>query len=98
MQTTTGMTPDAIYTLFTNAAAGFTPITGNLRDDDLTAIRKVLTALLFTIPYNEAGTHNLVGIIEHPATYLATWLATFLVPACPTSYDATIANDAIPIA
>jgi hypothetical protein len=75
------MSPDAIYTLFTDAAARFTPITGNPTDDDLTAIREVLTPLLLSIPYDEAGTHNLVGIIEHPATYLATWLALFPVPA-----------------
>ena len=91
------MSPNAIYTLFTDAAAQFTPITGNPTDDDLTAIREILTPLLLSIPYDEAGTHNLVGIIKYPAIYLATWLTPFPVPARPTSYDTTIANDATPI-
>ena len=91
------MSPNAIYTLFTDAAARFTPITGNPTEDDLTDICKILTPLLLSIPYDEAGTHNLVGIIEHPAIYLATWLTPFPVPARPTSYDTTIANDATPV-
>jgi hypothetical protein len=95
--TTTGMSPDAIYTLFIDAAARFTPITGNPTYDDLTTIREVLTPLLLSISYGEVGTHNLVGIIDHPATYLATWLTPFPIPAQPTSYETAIANDATPV-
>ncbi len=78
---TTGMSPNAIYVLFTDAATRFTPITSNPTDEDLTTIPKILTPLLLTIPYDEAGTHNLVGIIKHPMIYLATWLAPFPIPA-----------------
>jgi hypothetical protein len=57
------MSPNAIYTLFTDTAARFTPITGNPTDDDLTDIHEILTPLLLSIPYDEAGTHN---YLAHP--------------------------------
>ena len=38
----------------------------------LTTIWEILIPLLLSIPYDEAGIHNLVGVIKHPATHLAT--------------------------
>ena len=94
------MSPEEITALFADASAKFAPILGNPKDDDLTALREVLTPLLLSIPYDEDGAaplHNLIGIIEPPATYLATWHAAFPVPARPARYDAAIANDATPV-
>ena len=79
----------------------FAPILGNPKDDNLTALCEVLTPLLLSIPYDEDGMaplHNLISIIELPATYLTTsWHAAFPGPARPARYDAAIANDATPI-
>ncbi len=95
------MSPDAITALFAEAANAFTPIQGNPTDDDLTAIREILTPLLFDIPYDETGptpgrpnVHNLIGLIEPDAAYIAEWNEAFPRPARPAPYDPTIAADA----
>jgi len=95
------MSPDAITALFAEAAIAFTPITGNPTDDDLTALREILTPLLFDIPYDEAGPlvgppfmHNLIGLIEPEAAYIAEWNEAFPRPAKPPAYDPNIAADA----
>ncbi len=44
------MSPEEIAALFADAAAKFAPILGNPKDDDLTALREVLTPLLLSIP------------------------------------------------
>jgi len=95
------MSPDAITALFAEAAIAFTPITGNPTDDDLTAIREILTPLLFDIPYDEMGPpvgppymHNLIGLIEPDAAYIAEWNEAFPRPVRSPAYDPTIAADA----
>ena len=88
------MTPEEITALFAEAANKFSPIAGAPTDDDLTALRKTLYPLLLSIPYDEDGTHNLIGLIEPPASYIATWGEAFPVPARPPAYDPAIAADA----
>ena len=53
---------------------------GQPSNDDLTALRKVLHPLLLGIPYDEDGTHNLIGLLEPPAAYAATWGTLFPIP------------------
>ena len=94
------MTPDAITALFAEAAANFPPIAGNPSDDDLTAMREVLTPLLMDIPYDEEGPdprHNLIGLIEPTLAYAAVWGAALPIPARPPAYDPAIAADATPV-
>jgi hypothetical protein len=80
------MTPEEITTLFTTAAAAFQPIIGQPTDDDLTAIRDILYPLLLDIPYDEAGTHNLIGLIEPTTTYTDTCGDAFPIPQRPPTY------------
>ena len=80
------MTPEEITALFAMAAASFPPIEGQPTDDDLTAMRDVLYPLLLGISYNEAGSHNLIGLIEPTASYTATWGAAFPIPDRPPAY------------
>lgn len=61
--------------LFASAAATFPAIAGQPTDDDLTVLQDVLYPLLLDIPYDEGGLHNLIGLIEPPASYTATWHA-----------------------
>jgi hypothetical protein len=82
------MTPEEIITTFTTAAAAFQPIVGQPTDDDLTLLRDMLYPLLLQIPYDEAGTHNLIGILEPDATYTATWHNPFPIPNRPPTYPA----------
>jgi hypothetical protein len=82
------MTPEEITTLFATTAASFQPIVGQPTDDDLTAIRDLLYPLLLDIPYDEAGTHNLIGLLEPPTTYTATWGNPFPIPPRPPTYPA----------
>jgi hypothetical protein len=82
------MTPEEITTLFAMAATLFQPITGQPTDNDLTAIWDLLYPLLLDIPYNEAGTHNLIGLIEPTTTYTVTWGNPFPIPPRPATYPA----------
>lgn len=86
------MTPEEITALFATAATTFQPIVGQPTDDDLTAIREILYPLLLSIPYDENGTHNLIGILEPEATYATTWHAPFPVPQRPPPYPAIADN------
>jgi hypothetical protein len=61
------MIPEEITTLFTTVAVSFQPIVGQPLDDNLTALRDVLYPLLVDIPYDEDGTHNLIGLMEQPS-------------------------------
>ena len=90
------MTPEEITTLFATAATTFTPIAGQPSDDDLTALRETLYPLLLDIPYDEAGEHNLIGILEPENKYIARWGAAFPIPVWPPSCPA-IPNDATPV-
>ena len=87
------MMPEEITALFTTAASTFTPISGQPTDDDLTALREILYPLLLSIPYDEDGDHNLIGLIENPDTYAETWGAPFPIPARPPAYP-MVADDA----
>ncbi len=82
------MSPEKITALFATAASTFMPIAGQPTDDDLTALWDVLYPLLLDIPYNDQprGTHNLIGLMEPTASYMATWGAAFPIPACPPAY------------
>jgi len=80
------MTPEEITTAFATAATAFQPITGQPSDDDLTELRDVLYPLLLDIPYDEDGTHNLIGLIEPTTSYTATWGAQFPPPQRPPAY------------
>jgi hypothetical protein len=82
------MTPEEITSLFATAAAAFQPIVGQPNDDDLTLLRDTLYPLLLQIPYDEAGTHNLIGILEPTTTYTVTWHAAFPMPVRPPTYPA----------
>ena len=77
------MTPEEITALFAMAASAFQPIVGQPSDDDFTALREVLYPLLLDIPYDEDGSHNLIGLIEPRASYTATWGIPFPIPAQP---------------
>lgn len=90
------MTPEEIMSAFANAATTFQPIVGQPTDDDLTALRDTLYPLLLQIPYDEAGTHNLIGLLEPDASYTTTWHAAFPIPARPPTYPA-IADAATPV-
>ena len=91
------MTPEEITALFADAAAKFSPFAGAPTDDDLTALRETLYPLLLSIPYDKDGTHNLIGLIEPPSSYIATCGKAFPVPARPPAYDPAIAADATPV-
>lgn len=91
------MSPEEIALVFADVTAKTTPINGNPTDDDLTALREILTPILLAIPYDVNGTHNLVGLIQPTAAYTTTWLTAFPRPPRPTAYDANIANDATPV-
>jgi hypothetical protein len=54
---------NAITALFAKAAASIMPIVGNPTDDNLTAIREILTPLLLGVPYDTSGPHYLVSLI-----------------------------------
>ncbi len=78
------------------AMASFQPIVSQPTDDNLTVLWKILYPLLLEIPYDEPGTHNLIGIIQPMALYTATWGTPFPIPAWPPTYP-VIANDAKPV-
>jgi hypothetical protein len=90
------MTPEEITASFATAVASFQPIIGQSTDNNLTALREVLYPLLLEIPYDEPGTHNLIGIIKPTASYTATWGAAFPIPNRPPTYP-VIANNATPV-
>jgi hypothetical protein len=71
------MTPKEITALFATAATSFQPIVGQPSDDDLTALRDVLYPLLLDIPFDEDGSHNLIGIVEPTTSYTNMWGAAF---------------------
>jgi hypothetical protein len=75
------MSLEEITASFSVATASFQPIIGQPTDDDLTMLREVLYPLLLEIPYDEPGSHNLIGLIKPPTLYAATWGAAFPVPA-----------------
>ncbi len=87
------MTPEEITAMFATAAASFPAIAGQPSDDHLTALYETLYPLLLAIPYDEAGTHNLIGLLKPTTAYAARWGANFPVPNRPPTYPA-IPDDA----
>ena len=76
------MTPKAIMALFADAAMHYTPNGSNPSDNDLTAMQGNLTLLLLAIPYDKAGTHNLIDLIKSTASYTATEMPSCNQTAC----------------
>ena len=91
------MKPDAITALFADASAHFVPFAGNPTDNDLTAIREVLTPLLLGILYDADGRHNLVRLIAQRDKYKAKYSVFFARPKRPLLYDNTIDAAATPV-
>ena len=88
-----------IELLLATAAANFTPIVGQPTDDDIFNIKKVLMPILHNIEYDMApvagrALHNLVGLIQPIATYVATWTVAFPIPVRLPTYDPTIPDAA----
>jgi hypothetical protein len=89
------MTPDDITTLFAAADEAFPAIVGQPEDHQLHALVELLTPLLLEIPYDsEKGTHNLVGLIQKEADYVAECGTEFVRPIRLAAYDPGIAKDA----
>ena len=76
------MTPKAIMALFADAAMHYTPNGSNPSDNVLTAMQGNLTLLLLTIPYDKAGTYNLIDLIKSMASYTATEMPSCNQTAC----------------
>ena len=85
------MKPEDVPILFAELASTFEPISGQPSDSDLVKITEVFSETLYQIPYDdEKGIHNLVGIIQDKASYLADYKALFPVQKKPGIYDITI--------
>ena len=87
------MTPEEITAMFATTAASFPAIARQPSDDHLTALHETLYPLLLAIPYDEVGTHNLIGLLKPTTAYAARWGANFPVPNRPPTYPA-IPDDA----
>eukprot|EP00804_Cyclotella_cryptica_P018733 CCRYP_007225-RA/>CCRYP_007225-RA protein AED:0.88 eAED:0.42 QI:0/-1/0/1/-1/1/1/0/215 len=68
------------------AATMFQPILGQPSNNDLIALCDILYPLLLNIPYDEDGTHNLIGLIELTTLHMAIWGAPFPPLPCPPAY------------
>ncbi len=84
---------EEITALFATVAVTFPPIAGQLTDNYLTALCKVLYPFLLNILFDMDGMHNLIGIIEPTTSYTTTWGNPFPIPPRPPAYPA-IAYDA----
>jgi hypothetical protein len=74
-------------------------IVGQPTDDDIIKVKEIFGPILHNAK-NEmivvAGTinHNLIGLIQPIATYIATWTATFIIPTPPAPYNLAIDDNA----
>ena len=85
------MSPEELLTLLKEAADAFAVPEGKPTDDDITRIYKVLYPLLLSIPYDqEAGRHNLRGLITPKADYIKKYGVSFRRPPRPATYSAAI--------
>lgn len=91
------MMPKEVSMLFPKEVANFTPIVTTPTVDNLTNLRERLHPILLSIPYNEDGNHNLIGLIKPTAFYKATWKAPFPIPDRPLAYDPNIATNVTPV-
>ena len=80
---------------FAHSLDNFEPIFGQPSDSDLTRLREAIPPLLLQIPYNKTGAvHNLIGLIQPEAAYVARYGEAFPEPTRVGAYDKTIDDDA----
>jgi hypothetical protein len=73
-----------------------------LHDDDIFKMMEVLYPILHDADYDmftvaSQVNHNLIGLIQHDASYTATWTAPFPRPVHPAPYDPNIPDAATPV-
>jgi hypothetical protein len=85
------MKPEDVPILFAELASTFEPISGQPSDSDIVKITEVISEALYQIPYDDkTGVHNLVGLIQDKASYLADYKALFPAQKKPGIYDTSI--------
>ena len=85
------MTPEENVVKFAHALDNFEPITGQMSNTDMTWLRKAVTPLLLQIPLDETGAvHNLIGLIQLEAVYVARYGEAFPEPTRFRAYDPNI--------
>ena len=89
------MTTEEIVEKFSNSLNKFDPIDWKLYDSDLTRLQEAVAPILLQIPYDETGAvHNLIGLIQPEAAYVARYGKAFSDPTRVRAYDKTIDDDA----
>jgi hypothetical protein len=88
-----------IEMLLAKAADVHPRVVGQPTDDDIFKMEEILGPILHNAKYDMiivAGTvnHNLIGLIQPIATYVATWTAAFVIPTRPTPYNLAIDDNA----
>jgi hypothetical protein len=91
-----------IEKLLKKAAESHPRISGQPTDNDIFKMMEVLYPILHNADYNMitiAGqvNHNLIGLIRHDVSYIATWTAPFPRPVRPAPYDLNIPDAATPV-
>ena len=81
--------------LLATAASNFPQITGQPTEYDIFNMTKVLNPILHNLKYNKfmvagVNNHNLIGLIQHDATYTVASGAQFPRPVNPGPYNTTI--------
>ena len=72
------MTPEDIVEKFAHSLDNFEPINGQLSDTHLTRLREAVSPILLQIPYDKMGAvHNLIGLIQPEAAYIARYSEAF---------------------
>ena len=88
------MTPKEIVTKFAHSLDNFKPTFGQPYDSDLTRLREAVAPLLLQILYDETGVvHNLIGLIQPEAAYVARYSAALTEPTRVRRYDKSIDNE-----
>ena len=68
------MTPEDIVAKFAHSLDNFDPIDRQPSDTDLTKLREAVAPLLLQITYEKTGAvHNLIGLIQPEAAYVARY-------------------------
>ena len=89
------MMPEEIVAKFAHSLNQFEPIVGKLSNSDLTRLREAVAPLLLQILYDKTGAvHNLIGLIQPEAAYVARYGAAFPEPARVGAYDPSIDDNA----
>ena len=72
------MTPEEIVAKFSHSLNNLVPIDGQPSDTDLTRLQEAVAPLLLQILYDKTGAvHNLVGLIQPEAVYVARYGKAF---------------------